>query len=327
MIKKKKTSKLKSREALYGYLFVSPWVVGALIFVLIPLAQSFYYSLCNVKMKPSGRVFEFAGIANYQGIFLQDLYFVQSLLSYLLNTLLAMPVIVVFSLIIALLLNGKIKLKGFFRTVYFLPVIIVSGPVMSQLASQGAATIPSMNTNVITNILSNMLPDFMVTPIVNLFANMIMILWYSGVQILIYLAAIQKIDTSLYEAAKIDGGSGWECFWKITLPMIKPMTLLNAIYTVIFLSNNEQNSVINLIYTNMFAASRGYGFASAMAWMYAVIVTIIVGITALVLRPKKDNLKDAIKRERKREKQKERELKKLRRRQKASAKKIGGVKA
>jgi ABC-type sugar transport system permease subunit len=119
---------------------------------------------------------------------------------------------------------------------------------------------------------------------------MIMILWYSGVQILIFLSALQKVDPALYEAAKIDGGSGWECFWKITLPTIKPMILLNAVYTVIFLSGNEQNRLINMIESAMFSGTKekGYGYASAMAWMYALIVTMVVALFFLLLGSKKD---------------------------------------
>ncbi|MDF2587425.1 MAG: transporter periplasmic subunit [Anaerocolumna sp.] len=313
--KKRKVSKLKRRESLIGYVFVSPWILGAIMFLLIPLGQSFYYALCNVKVTPKGRVFDFIKFRNYTDIFRLDPLFLEDLTGYLLDTLLSVPVIVVFSLIIAMLLNGKMKGKGLFRTIYFLPVIVVSGPVMTQLADQGAASIPAMNVSAISAILDDILPYFFVEPIVNLFNNMIMVLWYSGVQILIFLAAIQKIDNSLYEAAKIDGGSGWECFWKITLPTIKPMILLNAVYTVIYLSNNEQNVIITSIYNDMFAMNRGYGFASAKAWVYAVVVCLLVAFIALLLRNKKDNYQTEIKREKKRVAKIERERKKLHQRQ------------
>ena len=127
------------------------------------------------------------------------------------------------------------------------------------------------------------MPTWLVTPISDLFAQIIVILWYSGVQILIFIAGLQKIDKSLYEAAKIDGGSAWECFWKITLPILKPMILLNAIYTLVTLANSGQNNIINLIYSNMFSATRGYGFASAMAWMYALVILILLGGVGLLL--------------------------------------------
>ncbi|MBN2220906.1 MAG: sugar ABC transporter permease, partial [Vallitaleaceae bacterium] len=87
---------------------------------------------------------------------------------------------------------------------------------------------------------------------------------------------------------KMDGGSAWECFWKITLPTLKPMILLNSVYTIVALSNSGDNAVIELIYTNMFSATRGYGFASAMAWMYGIIQTLIVVVIFLVLKDKKD---------------------------------------
>ncbi len=314
-MKKNRKSKLKRRESLMGYVFVAPWMLGALVFLIVPLIQSFYYSLQNVKITPKGRVFQFIKFQNYTDIFRLDPLFLEDLTGYLLDTLLSVPVIVVFSLIIAMLLNGKMKGKGLFRTIYFLPVIVVSGPVMAQLADQGAASIPAMNVTAITSILGDLLPNFLVEPIVGLFNNMIMVLWYSGVQILIFLAAIQKIDSTLYEAAKIDGGSGWECFWKITLPTIKPMILLNAVYTVIFLSNNEQNVIITSIYNDMFAINRGYGFASAKAWVYSLVVCLLVIFIALLLRNKKDNYITEVKKEKKRLQKLEKERRQLRNRQ------------
>lgn len=314
-MKKNRKSKLKRRESLMGYVFVAPWMLGALVFLIVPLIQSFHYSLQNVKITPKGRVFQFIKFQNYTDIFRLDPLFLEDLTGYLLDTLLSVPVIVVFSLIIAMLLNGKMKGKGLFRTIYFLPVIVVSGPVMAQLADQGAASIPAMNVTAITSILGDLLPNFLVEPIVGLFNNMIMVLWYSGVQILIFLAAIQKIDSTLYEAAKIDGGSGWECFWKITLPTIKPMILLNAVYTVIFLSNNEQNVIITSIYNDMFAINRGYGFASAKAWVYSLVVCLLVIFIALLLRNKKDNYITEVKKEKKRLQKLEKERRQLRNRQ------------
>jgi len=153
---------------------------------------------------------------------------------------------------------------------------------------------------------------------------MIMILWYSGVQILIFLSALQKIDPSLYEAAKIDGGSDWECFWKITLPTIKPMILLTAIYSVIFLSSNEQNELINMIKTAMFSGTKekGYGYASAMAWMYAIIISLITLLFYILLGSKKDVYDRQIKRYKKQQKKELRMQKRVEKRSKRNAKKI-----
>lgn len=312
--KKYKPGRLKAREDRMGYLFVAPWMLGAAIFVIYPLVQSFMFSLNKIKMTPKGRIYSFIGIGNYTNIWAEDPDFIMNLQSYLSETILAIPIIVVFALIIAMLLNGNIRCRGFFRLIFFLPVIIASGPVMNQLTDQGAATIPALNVTMITQLLNQYLPKFLADPVASVFSNFVMLLWYSGVQILLFLAALQKIDGSLYEAAKIDGGSGWECFWKITLPTIKPMILLNAIYTVVFMSNNEQNDIITLIYETMFSVSGGYGYASAMAWMYSLIELALIGIVAFLLAGRKDVYERRAKRYRKEMKRQARLEKKLERR-------------
>lgn len=314
-MKRKKISKLSRRESLIGYIFVSPWVIGTLAFLIIPLIKSFYFAMSNVKITPKGMVFVMVKFQNFTDIFRLDPLFLPDLVGFIIETLLSVPVIVVFSLIIAMLLNGNMRGKALFRMIYFLPVIVVSGPVMAQLADQGAASVPAMNVTVISSLLSGFLPYYIIDPILELFNNMIMILWYSGVQILIFLAAIQKIDGALYEAAKIDGGSKWECFWKITLPTIKPMILLNAVYTIIFLSNDDRNVIITGILSDMRSIQRGYGYASAKAWLYSIVVCILVGFIALLLKPKKDNYISEIKAEKKRVAKINRQRKQLKRRQ------------
>ena len=285
-----KAGKLVKREARAGYLFTLPWVIGVIVFLLIPLAQSFYYMWFNIRITPTGTLFNYIGIGNFTNIWHEDPEFPQQIVTYIWQTCLEVPIIIVFALMIAIMLNGKIKFRAFFRLIFFLPVIIVSGPVMNMLVSEGAATIPSMNVQSIIAAFDVFFPYSVAESIGEMFSNMIMTLWYSGVQILIFLSALQKVDPGLYEAAKIDGGSGWECFWKITLPTLKPMILLNAVYTVIFLSGNEQNTLITMIESAMFSGTKekGYGYASAMAWMYALVITLIVGLFALLLGSKKD---------------------------------------
>jgi ABC-type sugar transport system permease subunit len=294
------------------------------MFLLVPLAESFYYMWYNIRITPLGTNFTFVGTGNFTQIWLENPEFPQQLVTYIWQTIVEVPVITVFALIIAMMLNSKIKLKGFFRLIFFLPVIIVSGPVMNMLVSEGASSIPAMNTQSVISALDTFLPSTVASSIGELFSNMIMILWYSGVQILIFLSALQKVDPAMYEAAKIDGGSGWECFWKITLPTIKPMILLNAVYTVIFLSGNEQNDLINMIEDAMFSGTKekGYGYASAMAWMYSVIITVIVLLFFLLLGSKKDHY-DRIVKKRQRALKKEAKLaKKIERRGKRNVKKL-----
>lgn len=319
-----KLGRLEKREARMGYLFVAPWIIGVLLFLLIPLGQSFYYMWFNIRITPLGTVYNYVKTQNFTQIWLENPEFPQQLVTYIWQTIVQVPVIVVFALLIAMMLNGKIRCRGLFRLIFFLPVIIVSGPVMNMLVDEGAATIPSMNVQSIVNAFDSFLSHSLAESVGEIFSNMIMTLWYSGVQILIFLSALQKLDPALYEAAKIDGGSNWECFWKITLPTIKPMILLNAVYTVIFLSGNEQNSLINMIESAMFSGTKekGYGYASAMAWMYAIVITLIVLLFFLLLGSKKDAYDRQIKKVKRAKKKELRMEKRIERRGKRNVKKL-----
>ncbi len=310
MSKRKKTRlSLEQRNSIAGYLFILPWLIGILTFVAWPMIQSIMFCFNEVKLLPTGRVLNFVGFQHFSDIWLKDMYFITRLVQFFLNTILRVPVIVVFALIIAILINQKIRFQGVFRTIFFLPVIIVSGPVMTELASQGATTVPMLNTADMMVLLNQVLPTWLAEPVGSVFSEIILILWYSGVQILIFLAALQKVNPSLYEAAKIDGGSSWECFWKITLPTIKPMILVNLVYTVVTLANSGTNDVITLIMDNVFNASRGYGFATAMAWMYTIIISLILIIIFLLFVEHEDKRVKAI---RKRNKKEQKALRKAR---------------
>ena len=322
--KRVKPGRLARREAITGLLFISPWIVGACIFLAYPLITSFWYALNNIRITPMGKSFTFVGHGNFTQIIMSDPDFPTQMIDYITSTILSVPIIVVFALIIAMMLNENIKGKGFFRLIFFLPVIIVSGPILGMLTQQGAGSITAIDTQAISGAIESFLPHALAEPMSELFENMITILWYSGVQILIFLSALQKIDRSMYEAAKIDGGSGWECFWKITLPTVKPMILLNCVYTVVFISNNDQNAIIELIKGAMFSGTRekGYGYASAMAWMYSVVVVLIVCIFAVLLLARKDVYERQIRKYKKQVRKEKRLAKKIGRRSARNAKKI-----
>lgn len=323
-LKKIKPGRLERREARVGWIFIIPWLLGAAIFLAYPLITSFWYALNNIRITPTRKVFTFVGYQNFTQILLSDKDFPVELVDYILSTVISAPIIVVFALIIAMMLNQNIKGKGVFRTIFFLPVIIVSGPILGMLTEQGAGSISAIDTQAITTAISSVLPAMIAEPISELFQNMITILWYSGVQILIFLSGLQKIDKSMYEAAKIDGGSGWECFWKITLPNLKAMILLNTVYTVVFISNNDQNPIIELIKTSMFSGTKekGYGYASAMAWLYTLVVLLIVGLFALILATRKDQYEKQVKKAKKAVKKELRARKKIERRNIRNAKRI-----
>lgn len=323
-LRKIKPGRLERREANFGLLFMIPWFIGAVLLLAYPLCMSVWYALNNIQITPQGMRMVFKGFGNFTEILLADADFPVELLDYVLSTVISAPIIVVFALIIAMMLNQPIKGKGFFRLIFFLPVIIVSGPILGMLTEQGAGSISAIDTQAISSAISGVLPSMIAEPIAELFENMITILWYSGVQILIFLSGLQKMDKSMYEAAKIDGGSGWECFWKITLPNLKSMILLNVVYTIVFISNNDQNTIIELIKSSMFSGTKekGYGYASAMAWLYAIVVLLIVGVFALILTTRKDAYEKQVKKAKKSVKQEAKNRKKIERRNRRNAKRI-----
>lgn len=307
-LRKNLKTRLFGREAnWYAYIFLLPWIVGIALLVLRPLFLAIYYSFCEVNITAYGIECEWIGWNNFQDIWIKDINFIERELRFLIQVILQVPIIVIFALLAALMLNTKLKGKGIFRTIFFLPVIIVSGPMISELQGQGATTVSSTDQLIVTQVISSFLPEWLVEPISTLFAQLILILWYSGIQIIMFLAILQKIDLNMIEAAKIDGATGWEIFWKITLPAIRAIILLNAVYTLVYLANSGTNGVINLISAAMLKATRGYGYASAMAWMHSLIVLLLLGAIFLMLKGKPDQFLKNQKRRQREQKRRERE--------------------
>ncbi len=271
------------REALNGYFFVAIWIIGFGIFTLAPLVETFRYSINHVTIQATGIDLVPLQWANYTRALFTDPSFLELLIEYVIETLVSVPIVIIFSLIIALFLNLDFKFKGLFRTIFFLPVVITSGPVIRELTAQGATSVPQIaNSAAIAEFLFE-LPRYLRNPIEYLLTSFILILWFSGVQILIYLSGLQKIDESLYEAAAIDGASAWESFWKITLPSLAGTTLVNAVYTIIALSHFSENKVIQYIYGQTYAVQGGIGYASAMSFIYFLALILLLGIVFLLM--------------------------------------------
>lgn len=283
MKKRKKIFTAPVKQKLTGLLFVTPWILGFFVFFLYPLIQSVIFSFSKVAFTAKGRTVKFVGMQNFKYFISKDPYFLERLAEFFKSIIMQLPLILVFSLVLALLLNEKIKLKGMFRTLFFLPIVVVSGPVMNMLLNQGASTIPLIEQYGIYDFINNKLPHFLVEPVSTLFSQLILILWYSGVPILIFVSGLQKIDQALYEASSIDGASSWVSFWKIVLPSIRGMILINAIYIIVFLATSEINTVIIWIRDSMLDASkRGFGVASAAAWIYSLGIALLLLICYLL---------------------------------------------
>lgn len=278
--------KRKTRENLVGWSFLSLWAIGLIVFTMYPIITSFYYSLSDVILSGEGIQVTFVGFDNYRNVFSspEGFSFLQSVGDFAIEIFIKVPIITVFAMIIAILLNQPIKGKGFFRGIYFLPVIIASGPVISQLIYQGAATIPLVEELGIVEFITETFSEGLARPLANIFSELIVILWFSGVQILLFISALQKIDKSVYEAAMIDGAGPWESFWKITLPSLKSMVLVSVVFTIINLGTYSENEAILHIKNNMFALETGFGFSSAIAWLYFLALAIILGLFFVFFR-------------------------------------------
>lgn len=264
------------RETLWGWLFVSVWVVGFLVFTCYPLIRTFALSFNQVTITAEGIVAEPVGSANYKNAILTDVVFTDALINFVGELILDVPIVIVFSLVMAMILNMGLKGTGILRTIFFLPVIIMSGPVMKKLIENGSTTIQGAADNFLVQNVLEMLPDQLASILSNLLSSFIMILWFCGVQILIFLSALQKVDKPVYEAAKIDGASKWAQFWKITLPTLRPMVIVNILYTIVSISSFELNEVIVLIQKDSFAANYGLGYASALSFIYFVVLMLIM---------------------------------------------------
>ncbi|HPI16086.1 MAG TPA: sugar ABC transporter permease [Mesotoga sp.] len=274
--------KIRTREALQGLAFVSPWLIGFLIFTLVPLVRTFWLSLNEVRVTASGIRTFFMDLKNYRDAFLTDVTFSGMLIDYALQMAVYIPVIISFSMAVALLLNLKIKGQGLFRTIFFLPVIISSGPVLAELADKGAMTFEGLtNLGFLVN-LQTTLPPSIARLLAFAVGSFIVILWFSGVQILIYLASLQKIDRSMYEAARIDGASGWQILWKLTIPSLIPITFINIVYTIVTVSTFSTSAVIQKIQTDMYRPEKGLGYASALSWIYFLVMLAIIGLFVLI---------------------------------------------
>jgi len=274
---------LRTREALYGYGFILLWIVGFALFMAAPLVQTLNYSFNQVTVTASGINLEFSEWANYSRALFTDPNFIELLIGYTVETLVSVPIVLIFAMIIALFLNVKFRLKGLFRIIFFLPIVITSGPVIKELTAQGAASAPGIaNIPAVVEFLAT-LPPALRSPVQYLLTSFILILWFSGVQILIYLSSLQKIDRSIYEAAAIDGASSWEIFWKIVLPSLSTATVVNAVYTVVTLSHFSENKVIRYIYDQTYDVHGGIGYASAMAFLYFGLMVILLALVYFFL--------------------------------------------
>ncbi len=296
MIRGSTSGRLKRRKARWGYLFVLPWMLGFLFFFAAPVLQSLWYSLNDIKMSDTGFALTWVGAGNYAFMLLKDARFVPLLTGAVLEMAYKVPLIVILSLFIAVLLNQKFRGKGFFRSVFFLPVIITSGVtyVMLQGIINGNTLGATQNAYIFQSaglreaMTGANLPLWIVNGVNEIVNRVFALIMESGVQILLFLSGLQKIPPSTYEAARMEGAGEWDSFWKITVPQMVPIMLLNVVYSIIdsFLAYGTEetgNRVMAAIYRTGFGSQFQFGLAASMSWIYMAVIALILTLAFWIL--------------------------------------------
>lgn len=285
---KKPRLTIEGRKAMTGRLFVTPFYIGFIFFFLYSLFQSLRFAFGNVKFVAGGFDIETVGFKNFIYIFTVDPDFNKNLLSATTSLLYKVPVVIIASLFFAIILNSKFRGRTLIRAIFFLPVIIASGVVMEIInsdtfatslitASEGMESTVSATSYGLTSLLIDMgLNSKIVEYFSYISSNLYDLMWRTGIQMIIFLAALQSISPALYEASSIEGASAWENFWMVTFPMIVPMILVNVVYTIIDTFTDSANIVMDQIAQEF--STQQYHRAAAMSWAYFLIIGIVLAI-------------------------------------------------
>ncbi|WP_091190466.1 carbohydrate ABC transporter permease [Paenibacillus catalpae] len=290
----KRSFTLSQKRSLLGILFILPWLLGFLFLFLSPFLQSIQFSFSELKVAPNGYDLSFIGLDNYHHAIRIDPNFNRILTESVTEMVYNVPMILFFSLFAATLLNSKFKGRALARAIFFLPVILASGAIeeaqsagliqltgSSQIAQELGEQQNGFDPMILVSILGNSgIPLGFIEYIVTAVNRIYEIIRSSGVQILIFLAALQSVPSTMYEVAKMEGATAYESFWKITFPMVSPLILTNVIYTII--DSFADSQVTQYIYETAFT-SQNFGLSAAMAWMYTIVVSIILVVVGFVI--------------------------------------------
>lgn len=288
---------LRGKEAVAGYLFAIPFLVGFFGLFLPMIIKSIQFSFSNMSVEQNGYVLTKAannGLEHYIRALTIDPKFNLQLLGAVKDMAVNVPLIIIFSFFAANLLNQKFRGRGIARSIFFFPVILTSGIVLgieasdllqTTLGPEGMLSADDANTvfNVAGFLLNyTNLPSGIVMYLSQAVLGIYDIVIASGVQILIFLAGLQGISPSLYEASNMEGATAWENFWKITFPMISPLILVNAVYTIIDSFTSANNELMEAIKNTIFSDVK-YGYGSAMAWIYFAIIAVVICVVGGII--------------------------------------------
>ncbi|MBO5358990.1 MAG: sugar ABC transporter permease [Clostridia bacterium] len=273
---------LKSR---YGYLFTLHWIIGIVVFFAVPLIQSIIFAFSEIEIISGGIDIKLVGLANFKQILLEDPNYEKWLSSSATSYLYSLPLIILLSMTLALILNQKFRGRLFFRALYFLPVIISTGAVMnlifkttgSDMSGMGVSDAYSANMISVDDIVKLLdIQGEVATYITATISKIFDLVWSCGIQIVLFLAGLQSVPQSFFEASRVEGATKWEEFWFITFPMLSRVTLLVTVFTMVELITSERTTLIRNVYTMM--RTGNYDETSAMMWFYFLVCGAVMGL-------------------------------------------------
>ena len=303
-----KGKSLARTKARSGWVFIAPFLIGFFLIYLPMIVESIQFSFHEIKIQGGGG-YELipVGWANYNYALFENTDFVKTLMSSLGQLIFNVPAIVVFSLFVAVLLNQKMRGRAIFRAIFFIPVIVSTGiiewiDIQDQMAENAGEMAGGMGGGIsastggeeetgnglismmdVQSLFGNMaVGRELVAYVVEIVNEVYDIVNKSGVQMLIFLSGLQSISPAIYESCQMDGATGWETFWKITFPMISPMILVNAVYTVIDSFTAQDNTMMTFIQT-IYEGSKGTVRATAMSWIYFLVVILVLLVVAAIM--------------------------------------------
>lgn len=294
MKKMKRRKQISRRRDKAGYIFTLPFIIGVFVLFIPALINLFRFSVSDIQVLTGGQGYElgFAGLSYYQKALLEDPKFNRMLVSMLGTILVQTPVILIFSLLIASILNQEFKGRTVARMIFFIPVVVSTGViayvqnnwVSVMTVSDLGNALAGAESSGLHVILENIdLGKGLIKVVIDAAEGVNKIIRSSGMQIFVLLAALQEIPSSLYEAAKVEGCSAWECFWKITIPMVVPQIIICGVYTLISMSTATDTEIYNYIATQEFVNNQ-LSFAAAMNVLYLLVVGFCILLGAGVIK-------------------------------------------
>ncbi|MBR0265899.1 MAG: sugar ABC transporter permease [Clostridia bacterium] len=287
---------MQQRRARTGYLFILPFIIGFVLFMVKPMIQSLVMSFNNVKIIPGqGFQLTWMGVDNYRNAVSVDPYFNQYLLNEIGRMAINTIATLVLSFVIAVILNQDFKGRTLARAIFFLPVILSSGVLpgiekQNEFYNMMAGVAESVEGAAGVSISGQLQQLLQVSGVASGVFDVIFqmidaiydIVMASGIQIIVFLTGLQAISPSLYEAADVEGCTAWESFWKITFPMVSPLLLVNCIYTIVDFFMKNDNRVMERISTVMYS-DFNFGVSSAMSWIYFGVALVFILISSFII--------------------------------------------